>query len=117
MIFNLDPHYKGGSHWISTFIDLKKKFVFFMDSTGDKIPKQIKTLIDRTINEARNLDIPLTLHVNKKSHQRQDTECGVYSLFVLIELLYDRKSPEYFLENRIPDIEMEKLRKKYFNSE
>lgn len=117
MIFNLDPHYKGGSHWISTFIDLKKKFVFFMDSTGDKIPKQIKTLIDRTINEARNLDIPLTLHVNKKGHQRQDTECGIYSLFVLIELLYDRKTPEYFLENRIPDIEMEKLRKKYFNSD
>ena len=37
-IFNLDPHYKGGSHWISTFIDLRKKFIFFIDSTGDKMP-------------------------------------------------------------------------------
>ena len=117
MIFNLDPHYKSGSHWVSTFIDVKNKYVFFMDSTGDKIPKQIKKLVDRIIEEARKLNITLTLHVNKRGHQQEDTECGVYSLFVLIELLYDRKTPEYFMENQIPDIEMEKLRSKYFNND
>ena len=92
-----------------------EQHVFFMDSTGDKIPKQIKKLVDRIIEEARKLNITLTLHINKKGHQKEDTECGVYSLFVLIELLYDRKTPEYFMENQIPDIEMEKLRNKYFN--
>ena len=29
IIFNLDPHYKNGSHWISMFIDIRKKFIFF----------------------------------------------------------------------------------------
>ena len=25
IIFNLDPHYKGGSHWVAMFINIKKK--------------------------------------------------------------------------------------------
>ena len=32
MIFNLDPHYKEGSHWVSMFVDLDKNFIFFLDS-------------------------------------------------------------------------------------
>ena len=86
-----------------------------MDSTGDSMPKQVKKLIDRIIEESRSLNIPLTLHVNKKGHQREDTECGIYSLFVITELLYEKKTPQHFMDNRIPDEEMEKLRKKYFN--
>ena len=27
VIFNLDPHYKGGSHWVSLFINLNKKLI------------------------------------------------------------------------------------------
>ena len=28
---NLDPHDKGGSHWVSLFVDLKKKFIFYLN--------------------------------------------------------------------------------------
>jgi len=28
IIFNLDPHYKGGSHWVSLFINIKKATIF-----------------------------------------------------------------------------------------
>ena len=32
-IFNLDPHYKGGSHWFSIFLDIKNNFLLFFNST------------------------------------------------------------------------------------
>ena len=115
MIFNVDPHYKEGSHWISLFVDIKKKFIFFCDSTGDEAPKEIKILMNRIISQAQNLGIKLKPIHNEKQHQRTDTECGMYSLYVIIELLENRKTPQYFQEHRISDNEMERLRKIYFN--
>ena len=116
-IFNLDPHYKGGSHWFSTFADVKKKYIFYIDSTGDPMPKQIRTLVERIIEEANLLNISMKLYENKKSHQRTNTECGMYSLYIITELLYNRKTPEYFMNTRVSDKDMMALRKKYFNEE
>ena len=53
--------------------------------------------------------------MRQKQHQRTDTECGMYSLYVIIELLENRKTPQYFQKHRISDDEMERLRKIYFN--
>lgn len=116
-IFNLDPHFKSGSHWLSTFVDVKKKFVFFIDSTGDSMPKQVKKLVDRIMEESTQLNIPMKLYENKKGHQRTNTECGIYSLYIVTELLYGRKTPAYFMNNRVPDCDMIALRKRYFNEE
>ena len=115
VIFNTDPHYKEGSHWISLFIDISKKYIFFFDSTGDDVPKEINILINRIISQANTLGIKLKRIINKQSHQRGDTECGMYSLFLIIELLENRKTPNNFIKNRISDKEMENLRKIYFN--
>ena len=115
IIFNIDPHYKDGSHWVSMFIDLNKKFIMYFDSTGEEIPKEINKLMNRIIKQAADIGITLKSYINKRSHQKGDTECGMYSLFFVIELLENKKTPEYFLSKNIPDIEMEKLRKRYFN--
>ena len=116
-IFNLDPHNKDGSHWFSMFCDVKNGYIFFIDSTGDPMPKQVRKLADRIIDQARTLDIPLILYENKKEHQFKNTECGMYSLYIIIELLYGRKTPHYFMTTRVPDKEMENLRLEYFNHE
>ena len=47
IIFNTDPHNKPGQHWISMFINITSKKIFFFDSTGDTAPKEIKKLIER----------------------------------------------------------------------
>jgi hypothetical protein len=116
IIFNIDPHYKSGSHWISMFIDIKKRFIFFFDSNGDKIPGRIKKLVKRIQKQAKELGFELDFHQNHpKEHQRGDTECGIYSLYLIIQMLTDKKTPEYYMKHRVSDEEMEKLRKKYFN--
>lgn len=116
IVFNVDPHYMDGSHWISMFIDLQKKYIFFFDSTGDPIPAEIDKLMKRVVGQAASLGIKLKEIVNDKEHQRGDTECGIYSLYLIIELLEGRRTPQYFLTHRVSDKDMEKLRKIYFNT-
>jgi hypothetical protein len=87
-IFNLDDHTKGGSHWVSMFLDLDDKFIFFFNSTGEPIPREIEALKDRIIKQAEKHNIHLTFIQNHPtSHQRGNNECGMYSLFFIITML------------------------------
>ena len=113
IIFNLDPHYKGGSHWVCLFIDLNKKFVFYFDSNGAKIPRQIKKCANMIMKQSTT---PLKfVESHPLRHQSYNTECGIYVLYVITSLVKETKPHSYFMKNRIKDIEMFKLRKKYFN--
>ena len=116
IIFNLDPHYKGGSHWVSLFINVTKNFIFYFDSNGDKIPRRIKRLVNTITTQGRNIGITFNFQQNHPmEHQYENTECGMYSLYFIIELLKDNKPLSFFKEHRIPDKDMENLRKIYFN--
>ena len=115
IIFNTDPHYLEGSHWISLFINLKKKYIFFFDSNGDPTPKQITKLMKNIVKQAKALGITLKVIENKKEHQQTDSECGMYSLYFIIQQLKDCHPTDYFLTHTITDKEMEHLRKIYFN--
>ena len=113
IIFNLDPHYKGGSHWICLFIDLNKKYILFLDSNGTEIPPEILKLKNKIINQSK---YKLKYYDNKGlAHQRTNTECGMYCLYTIITLLTNKHGPEYFISRRIPDSVVEKYREIYFN--
>lgn len=116
-IFNLDPHYKSGSHWVSLFVDLDKNFIFFMDSNGDPIPDEVKALVKRVKMQAKE-----KLHKKMRfidnapmEHQYRNTECGIYSLYTLINLLQEKTTPQKLRRKRIPDEEMIELRSIYYN--
>lgn len=115
IIFNTDTHDLDGSHWICLFIDLTQKFIYYFDSNCDKISTEILTLIKRIKAQAKDLGIELEIIENKTKHQQSTSECGMYVLYIIIQLLCGGKTPACF-EKRISDNEMEKLRKKYFNS-
>ena len=94
IIFNLDPHYKSGSHWVSLFINIPKKFIFYFDSAGEKIPKQIMKLSENIIKQVEEL-MPQPMHFTfdqnyPKEHQFGDTECGMYSLYFIINMVEDK---------------------------
>jgi hypothetical protein len=120
VIFNLDPHYKSGSHWVSMFINVKEQYIFYFDSNGTKIPKQINVFAQRIIKQASNapLNSKMILKENHPfTHQKSNTECGMYSLHLIISLLTDSKSYTDFMSKRISDSEMKAFRNKYFNHE
>ena len=118
IIFNTDPHNKPGEHWISMFINIKKNIIYFFNSTGDAPPKQIMDLVDRIIDEGRNLIPAINFEFDTNEgteHQYGDTECGMYSLFFIVHMLEDKLTTNYLKTHILKDKYMEKFRKIYFN--
>lgn len=115
-IFNTDPHYKSGSHWIALYIDSEKKIIFFFDSNGDIIPNEIKKLVNKIINQAKEELIELKYEDNYNfDHQKSNTECGMYCLYFIITLLTGQHNFNYFKTKKIKDNYVEQFRKIYFN--
>ena len=126
VIFNLDPHDKPGSHWVSLCIDTKNKYIMYFDSNGITCPPEICNLIQRIISQGKSLTPTLSLKEiqNKYQHQYTNTECGMYSLYFIITHLTEKinhkkashkKIIEHFTNKRIPDNYIFALRGKYFN--
>jgi len=118
IIFNTDPHNKPGEHWISMFINIKKKKIFFFDSTGDEPPKEIMVLVDRIIDQGKGLTPKMNFEFDSNEgieHQYGNTECGIYSLFFIVHMLEDKFTSEYMKHHILKDKYMENFRKIYFN--
>ena len=113
IIFNLDKHNQPGSHWVALYIDLKKNEVYYFDSYGDRIPAQINKFVKKVQEQGKKLNINIKKITLKKRHQYSDSECGMYSLYFIIQLVKG-KSISHF-NKRISDKYMKKLRKTYFN--
>jgi len=128
IVFNLDKHTQSGSHWVSLWIDIEDQFIFFFDSAGAKIPKEIARLVSRIKHQGNKLKTPIRFKFYENyplEHQYGNTECGMYSLFFIITMLTDRtedrkffgwkEKVHFFKKHRIPDKYAENLRWKYFN--
>ena len=118
VIFNLDPHYKGGSHWVSLFINIKNKTIFFFDSTGEQIPPQINKFVNTVIEQGKQLPNPIIFKFDQNypvEHQYGNTECGIYSIFFIIHMLEDKITGHYLKTNILKDEYIENFRKVYYN--
>ena len=116
--FNLDPHDKGGSHWVSMFINIKKRTIFYFDSAGEKIPPQIMKFANTIITQGKSLGMNFTFDQNHPvEHQYGNTECGIYSLFFIVHMLEDKITSHYLKTHILKDKYMEKFRKVYFNQD
>jgi len=118
VIFNLDPHYKGGSHWVSLFINIKKKTIFYFDSAGEPIPEQIKKFVDNVIVQGHKLSVPINFKFDQNNpveHQYGNTECGVYSIFFIIHMLEDKITGHYLKTHMLKDEYMQQFRNIFYN--
>lgn len=120
-VFNTDPDYKSGEHWIAMFINLnplnEEPFIFFFDSVGDKMPKEVEKLVNKILNMAKNKNLNLKFIENYNiQHQISNSECGMYCLYFILKLLHN-KPTNYFLDknNLITDKHVQDYRNKYFN--
>lgn len=119
IIFNLDPHYKGGSHWVSLFINIKKKTIFFFDSAGEPIPAQIKKLVNTVIEQGKTLSTPIYFNFDQNypvEHQYGNTECGIYSIFFVTHMLEDKITGHYLKTHILKDNYMENFRHVFYNN-
>lgn len=118
IIFNTDPDNKPGQHWISMFINIKKKQIFFFDSTGDPAPDEVMELVKRIKEQGHALKKPINFKFDSNQgieHQYGNTECGIYSIYFIIHMLEDKLTEHYIKTHILKDEYMEKFRKIYFN--
>lgn len=109
-VFNLDEHWKSGSHWVAMYADLNKEQIYFFDSFGTRPHKRIRTLMNRI---ADGLSDKATVEYNHIQHQKKNTECGVYSMNFIIRLL-NGESYEDITQNITDDRQINKCRDVYF---
>ena len=103
VIFNTDPSYKGGQHWICGFIDLESNELNFFDSygSGGTYPKEIETFFTKLVNQAKELGIDLIVKKNTIRHQFKNSECGVYCIKFIADRL--NNSFEQIIHKEMPD--------------
>jgi len=125
IIFNMDKHDQSGSHWVSMFIDLVSCTIFYFDSAANPTPPEIKTFVSRVKALGKELRPAKTFKYTENypnSHQRGNTECGMYSLFFLITMLVentkmpDRRKRALFKSGKISDKQVEQFRSIYYNT-
>lgn len=111
-IFNLDPHFKDGSHWVAFYLDVNAPAAYYFDSYGMKPPKQIRLLMETFWSQ----DNRCRLAYNGRRFQYGKSECGMYSLFFIICMHYGIKF-QHFVKHRVPDNVMLFLRSWFFNTD
>lgn len=113
MIFNLDTHDKPGSHWVAFLIDNKKKSLEYYDSVGKMPNKNIQTFINKMYEYLKQNGYEYKHFYNKKKHQFENSECGVYSIYFLIQRLLGFDF-DYVTNNVIKDKKMKQFRNVIF---
>ena len=124
IVFNTDPSTQPGRHWISMFIDIsdpdpRNHEIGYFDSFGmAPMAPEIKSLVSHLQNQNPNIKIKLncsdTICTHSVTHQRDNTECGVYSISFIVARLTGKSWEDIVLHNRWQDSQMIELRNVYF---
>jgi hypothetical protein len=104
IVFNLDPHDRPGSHWVCAYINLIKCEAYYYDSYGYEPCAEIRRLLRRCREQGCD-----RIMWNDVRHQRKESECGTYCMYVLISLLKGRSFTDICKE-RVPDDVMNAFR-------
>jgi hypothetical protein len=111
IVFNLDTHDKPGSHWVAFLIDNKNRQYEYFDSTGKSPNKHIKTFINMLIKQ--EIIKSYRYLQNTTVHQTKNSECGIYSMFYIIQRLLG-KDFHTIVDHVIRDDDMNKFRDHLF---
>jgi len=137
---NLDEHWKGGSHWVSLFINLETGQIYFFDSYGYRPDKRIRSFLKiiaewkykkdtgKTLNfdadnymkgsskEKNEIEKKYDIRYSEIRNQYKNSECGVYSMNFIIRLLHNANF-DNIISNEVPDDTINKCREIYFNNQ
>lgn len=102
IVFNTDPSYKSGAHWIILSCNLnpkKKNFgVYFYDSVANDAPKEVvifmKKIVDQVAASTIKNKEKFESKVNDKQRQFSNYDCGMYTIVFQTQFLKDIKFDE-----------------------
>jgi len=117
VVFNLDKHNQPGSHWVAMYANLQSGEIYYFDSYGIKPCKRIEKFMRRVakISETSMNVKNITLESNKYQHQRENSECGVYSMNFILRMLRGDNFVD-ICKSVVPDKKINKCRNVYFHN-
>lgn len=125
-VLNTDVSSGKGKHWVCVCADFRGADLWtieFFNSSGNPPPRAVVRWMERQATNLRAASDRGQLErravetrvVTTLTHQRGDTECGVYALYYLRARLEGTPS-EAFARNRVSDKEMAAFRKHLFSN-
>lgn len=87
VVYNLDKYGQPGSHWVSLYADLEKGIIYYSDSAGKSPNEYVYDLVEKFKTWCKSKNKTCNFKYNKKKHQHDNSECGVYSSTFIIRLL------------------------------
>lgn len=115
IVFNLDESWQPGSHWVAAYFDLKTGENYYFDSYGTKEDKRVNALRMRVADYCKKNNITPKMAYNKTRHQRGNSECGMYSIYFILNMLQGVDFDK-FNKDPIPDMVVNKFRDTVFNN-
>lgn len=116
IVFNLDASWQSGSHWVAVYGDTKKGCIYFYDSYGTTPVENIANFMKKFENfYKKKFNKKIEWKHNHTRHQYENSECGVYSINFILQLL-NGKSMSFITDVKIKDKVVNKLRKKIFRN-
>ena len=103
-IYNLEPSYMSGSHWVATYV--KDNVINYFDSFGMAPFQEI-------VNHAKRKNLTL-LHQDQQLQNLYTTTCGYYCLYFLNEMHKGREYLDILKVFSLDTNENEKFIAKYF---
>jgi len=119
IVFNTDKSDKDGMHWLSMYIDILGKNlngipgIYYFDSYGKKPSPEVKGLIRKIQSQGNECGIEFSDFYNDFPYQKYDSQCGIFSINFIKEML-SGLSFEQYLNNNLSDEKMKSLRDHYF---
>lgn len=114
VIFNLDKHDQNGSHWVALYCDLNKNEIYYFDSYGLNPPEEINNLANKLVNQGKSNNNKIKYKINNNRFQFKGSECGVYCMYFITELLRG-KTFNKITKNIIKDDEMMENRGRFYS--
>lgn len=106
IVFNQDESHQKGSHWVAIFFENKldgQLSIEHFDSTGNLPIKNIKQFLTHPYFKGS------TLSNSRFKHQKGNNECGVYSIYYILQRLQGQ-TMEDINSRRVSDSEMNEFR-------
>jgi len=115
IIYNTDTSNGPGEHWQSVFCDISRKKITFFDSYASKPSDEIMYLMKKLQYDLKNgkNNIMMDIEWNKKRHQYDGYNCGMYSMFFIIQML-EGKTLSQINRMKLDTNKMQKLKKIYY---
>ena len=76
-------------------VNMRKPCIYFFDSVGEKEPKEIAEFVEKVKEQGDKNGIIFTYFYNDIPHQTGSTECGIYSLHFLTNMIQGKNFKNY----------------------